>query len=99
MLRSKTIVPGDRPLIAIGYKYNTRKVLSFIVTDNVGATKTGIYYLYKCWGASLWYPGDRPLIDIGYKYNTRKAGKLPFYRRVTVVPNQIVLVCCGSQPH
>ena len=36
------MVPGDRPLIDIGYKYNTRKVLSFIVTDNVGTTKTGI---------------------------------------------------------
>ena len=41
------MVPGDRPLIAIGYKYNARKVLSFIVTDNVGITKTGISYLYK----------------------------------------------------
>ena len=41
------MVPGDRPLISIGYKYNARKVLSFIVTDNVGTTKTGIPYLSK----------------------------------------------------
>ena len=41
------MVPGDRPLIDIGYKYNTRKVLSFIVTDNSGSTKTGIPYLSK----------------------------------------------------
>ena len=34
MLRSKPMVPGERPLISIGYKYNARKVLSFIVTEN-----------------------------------------------------------------
>ena len=27
VLRSKPMVPGERPLIAIGYKYNSRKVL------------------------------------------------------------------------
>ena len=32
VLRSKPMVPGDRTLIDIGYKYNVRKVLSFIVT-------------------------------------------------------------------
>ena len=41
------MVPGERSLIAIGYKYNTRKVLSFIVIDNAGSTKTGIPYLSK----------------------------------------------------
>ena len=46
VLSSKPIVPGDRTLIAIGYKYNARKVLYFIVTENAGSTKTGIpYYL------------------------------------------------------
>ena len=47
VLRSKHMVPRGRPLIAIGYKYNARKVLSFIVTDNEGSTKTGIPYLFK----------------------------------------------------
>ena len=47
VLRSKPMVPGGRTLIAIGYKYNARKVLSFIVTDNAGSTKTGIPYLSK----------------------------------------------------
>ena len=47
MLRIKPMLPGDRPLIAIGYKYNARKVLSFIVTDNAGSTKTGIPYSSK----------------------------------------------------
>ena len=41
------MVPGGRPLIAIGYKYNARKVLYFIVTENAGSTKTGIPYLSK----------------------------------------------------
>ena len=47
VLRIKPMVPGGRPLIAIGYKYNERKVLSFIVTDNTGITKNGIPYLSK----------------------------------------------------
>ena len=38
VLRSKPVVPGDRPLIDIGYKYNTRKVLYFISADNIGIT-------------------------------------------------------------
>ena len=41
------MLPGDRPLISIGCKYNARKVISFIVTDNTGSTKTGIPYLSK----------------------------------------------------
>ena len=47
VLRSKPMVPGGRPLIAIGYKYNARKVLSFIVTDSAGSTKNGVPYLSK----------------------------------------------------
>ena len=47
MLRSKPMVPGDRTLIAIGYKYNAWKVLSFIVIDNAGTTETDIKYLSK----------------------------------------------------
>ena len=47
VLGSKTMVPGGRPLIAIGYKYNWRKVLSFIVKYIAGSTKTGIPYLSK----------------------------------------------------
>ena len=41
------MVPGDKPLVAIGYKYNAQKVLSLIFTDNAGSTKTGITYLSK----------------------------------------------------
>ena len=41
------MAPGGRTLIAIGYKYNMRKVLSFIVTEDVWSTKAGIPYLSK----------------------------------------------------
>ena len=47
MLRRNPMVPGDRHLIAIGYNYNARKVLSFIITENAGSKHTGIPYLYK----------------------------------------------------
>ena len=47
VLRRKPMVPGDRSIIAIGYKYNARKVLSFIFTDNAGSTKTSIPNLSK----------------------------------------------------
>ena len=47
VLRSNPMVPGGRPLIAIGYKYNARKVIHFIVTDNTGIINTGIPYLSK----------------------------------------------------
>ena len=38
VLSSKPMVPGGRPLMDIGYKYNAQEVLSFIVTDNAGST-------------------------------------------------------------
>ena len=41
------MVPGYRPLITIGFKYNEQKVLSLIVTDNAGSTNTGIPYFSK----------------------------------------------------
>ena len=47
VLSSKPMLPGDRPLISIVYKYTVWKVLSFIVKENSGITKTGIPYLSK----------------------------------------------------
>ena len=47
VLRRKPMLPGGWPLIAIGYKYNARKVLYFIVMDNAGSRNTGIPYLSK----------------------------------------------------
>ena len=47
VLRSKHMVPRGRPLVAIVCKYNARKVISFIVTDNTVITNTGITYLSK----------------------------------------------------
>ena len=41
------MVPGGSPIFAIGYKYNARKVLYFIVTKKAGSAKAGISYLSK----------------------------------------------------
>ena len=45
LLMGKPMVPGGRPIIAIGYKYNAQKVLCFIVTENPGLTHAGLTYL------------------------------------------------------
>ena len=59
------MVVGDRPLIAVFYKYNARKVLYCIVTENAGITKTGIpcvsKYSYQFTNVSI-RPVDRPLV-------------------------------------
>ena len=39
-------VPGDRPLISIGHKCNSWKVLGFIATEGDGITYTGYFYLF-----------------------------------------------------
>ena len=40
-------VPGDRPLMAILYTYNYRKVLGFISTKGFGSTESGDPYLSR----------------------------------------------------
>ena len=40
-------VPGGRPLLAIGYRYNSRKVLEFIDTGGAGSTEPGYPYLSR----------------------------------------------------
>ena len=47
MSNSKHVVPGDSALVAIGYKYNSNKVLSFITTYENWIKKSGIAYSYK----------------------------------------------------
>ena len=42
MLNKNYRVPGNRPIIAIVCKYNSQKVLSFIVTEDTRITKAGI---------------------------------------------------------
>ena len=39
------MVPEESPLLAIGCKYNSRKVLSFFAIAGVGSTTLGIPYL------------------------------------------------------
>ena len=52
------MLPRDRLLIDIGYKYNARKVLYFIGTDSAGRKKTGIPYLSR-------YPDQFTNVAIG----------------------------------
>ena len=47
VLKSTPIFPGKRPLLAIGYKYNSRKVLGFIATEGAGNTEPGDPYLSR----------------------------------------------------
>ena len=44
VLSLKTMVPRFRPQISLGCKYNTRKILSFVVTNNTGSTQAGPPY-------------------------------------------------------
>ena len=39
VMKSTLIFPGERPILAIGYKYNSRKVLGFIATEGSGSTE------------------------------------------------------------
>ena len=60
LLRSKPMVPGERPLLAIGYNYNERKVQQFVDTEREGSTKLGIPYLSK-YPEQFTYVSIRPI--------------------------------------
>ena len=65
MLRSKPVMPGGGPLIDIGYKYNTQKVLSFITTADTDSKKSGIPFLFKYpepYHNVVIHPVARPLV-------------------------------------
>ena len=47
VLRRKPMVPGGRLLIDIGYKYDTCKVLFFIVLEKKESIQAGLQYLSK----------------------------------------------------
>ena len=44
LLKILYMIPEDRPLVAIGYRYDTQKFLSFINAEYEGSTKAGITY-------------------------------------------------------
>ena len=46
VLKSNPRFPGESPVLAIGYKYNSRKVLGFIATE--GARSTEPSYNFTC---------------------------------------------------
>ena len=45
MFKGKSMVSGDRLLIAIGQKYNTQMVLYFVATEDAGKKLVLIIYL------------------------------------------------------
>ena len=47
VFRRKPMVPRFRPIIAIGYKYNTWKVIYFLDTEDTVSTNSVITYLSK----------------------------------------------------
>ena len=47
VMKSTPRFPGGRPLLAIGYKYNSRKVIGFIATEGTGFTEPGDPYLSR----------------------------------------------------
>ena len=79
------MVPRDRPIISIGYNYNAWKVLSFIVTDNSGITKTGIPYLSK-------YPEKFTNVDICPVAHPLVMSKNLLLMRLTPTTNQDSLI-------
>ena len=46
VMKSTPIFPSEGPLLAIGYKYNSRNVLGFISAEGAGSTEPGDPYLY-----------------------------------------------------
>ena len=47
VLKSTPRFPGERPLLAIGYNYNSGKVLGFIATEGAGCIEPGDPYLFR----------------------------------------------------
>ena len=47
VLKSTPRFPCERPLLAIGYKYNSRKFLGFVATEGAGSTEPGGPYLSR----------------------------------------------------
>ena len=53
--------PGETPLLAIGYKYNSRKVLGFIATEGAGSTEPDDPYL-SCFPDIYYNTSVRPVV-------------------------------------
>ena len=47
VLKSTPRFSGENPLLVIGYKYNSRKVLGFIATEGAGSNEPGDPYLSR----------------------------------------------------
>ena len=47
VMNSAPIVPGDKPIMAIGYKCISQKVLGFIAVEGDGSTEPVVPYLSR----------------------------------------------------
>ena len=47
IMKSAPTFPGDKPPMAIGYKYRYHKVLGFIATEGARSSEPGVPYLYR----------------------------------------------------
>ena len=61
VMNGTPIVPSGRPLMSIGYKYNSRKALGFISTEGDGSTEPGYPYLSR-FPDIYWNVSVRPVI-------------------------------------
>ena len=57
VLKISPILTGNKPLMAIGYKYRSHKVLGFTSTDGGRSTEPGVPYLSR-------YPDNFPNVSI-----------------------------------
>ena len=62
VLKIKSVVPKDRPLISIGYKYKIQKVLYLIATEDTGNIKADITFVFN-------YPEPFDNVDIKPVYH------------------------------
>ena len=98
VLRSKSMVPGGRLLVDIVYKYNSRKVLYFIVTNNAVITQIGLPCLSK-------YPGqftnvailpvDRPLFMYKFFSEVNEVDSHNKSRQADLVLDKFWVTQCG----
>ena len=82
------MLPGFRPIISIGYKYNMRKVISFIVTDNAGSTEARIPYYLTILTSFLMFSFILLLVPF---YCISSLGML---MRLTATKNQSIMIWC-----
>ena len=92
------MVLGVRPLIDIGYRYNARKVICFIVTEDSGSKKVGIPYLFKYpdpfYNVSV-CPFDRPIFMSKFFVSVNKVDSHNKSRQSGLLLDNFWVTHCG----